>query len=279
MVLTVAGSDSGGGAGVQGDIKTLSALGVFATSAIAALSAQNTLGVFRVQATSAEMLQAQIEAVIGDLAPASTKTGMLATAANVEVVAAFAAKGHLGPLVVDPVLASSSGQSLGGSEVASAIGERLLRHATVLTPNAAEAGAILGGDVATMQEMAEAAQALGALGASWVVLKGGDLAEERGEACATDVVWDGRRIRTLTASRVATSNTHGTGCAFSSAIAAGLAKGMQPWEAISAAKQYVSAALEGARRWRLGAGRGPLDHFGWGEAQAEDEPGGEQGPP
>ncbi len=263
MVLVVAGSDSGGGAGVQGDIKTLSALGVFATTAVTAITAQNTMGVSAVVALDDSVVSAQIQAVCSDMRPGWTKTGMLASAPNVEVVATLAAEGLLGDLVVDPVLAASTGRSLGGQAVGEAIVRHLVRHATVFTPNAQEAAVMLGGDIRSIPDMAEAARAFGALGAAWVVVKGGDLLEGPGAREAIDVIWDGREIQMLRSPRVFSNNTHGSGCAFASAIAAGLAKAQPPWDAISFAKAYVSKAIEAAAGWQLGEGKGPLDHFGW----------------
>ena len=240
IALTIAGSDSSGGAGIQADLKTFAALGVYGASAITALTAQNTLGVRAV------------------------KTGMLATADVVRAVAAFARAGRLPRLVVDPVMVTSSGDRLLEEAAERAYVDELLPHATVLTPNLREAEALLGGaPVATIEDQREAARALGALGPQVVVIKGGHPLRDAA-GVAVDVVWDGKTVRKLSAPRVPTPNNHGTGCSFASAVAAGLTAGLDVWPALEQAKHYVHAAISGAAHWRLGAGHGPLDHFGWG---------------
>ena len=260
VALTIAGSDSGGGAGIQADLKTFAALGVFGTSAITALTAQNTVGVRGVHAVPAEFVAAQVEAVLEDLPVAATKTGMLATADIVHAVAKLAAAGRLPSLVVDPVMVASSGDRLLEPEAERLYVAELLPHAAVVTPNLVEAEVLLTGSIGTLAEQREAAVALGALGPSVVVVKGGHAVRDAADE-AVDVVWDGSTIHELRAARVDTPNNHGTGCTFASAIAAGLAKGLAVTEAVAAAKSYVQRAVTAGARWSLGAGHGPLDHF------------------
>jgi hydroxymethylpyrimidine/phosphomethylpyrimidine kinase len=262
VALTIAGSDSGGGAGIQADLKTFAALGVFGTSAITALTAQNTRGVRGVHAVPAEFVVAQVEAVLSDLPVAATKTGMLATAATVRAVAALAAAGRLPNLVVDPVMVASSGDRLLEPEAERLYVAELLPRARVLTPNLREAEVLLGRRITTLGEQAEAAAALGALGPETVVVKGGH-AVSGTEEWAVDVVWHGGVARELRRPRIDTRNNHGTGCSFASAVAASLARGRELAEALDTAKALVWRGVRGGAGWSLGAGHGPLDHFGW----------------
>lgn len=240
MVLTVAGSDSGGGAGIQADLRTFAGLGVWGTCAVTAVTAQNRLGVHCLHPVPPEVVDAQIAAGVGpDLAPAAAKTGMLATLAIMEVVAARAAAGHLAPLVVDPVLIASSGQPLVEAGAAIAYLELLVPLAAVLTPNLDEASLLTGHDVSTPAQMAAAARRLHDAGASVVVVTGGHLPGGQ----ALDVVFDGDQVTELAAPRVATSEDHGTGCVFSAALAAHLALGLDPLASVAAAKALVTAAL------------------------------------
>jgi hydroxymethylpyrimidine/phosphomethylpyrimidine kinase len=262
VALTIAGSDSGGGAGIQADLKAFAALGTFGTSAITALTAQNTRGVRGVFPIPTSFVVEQIEAVLEDLPVAAVKTGMLATAATVHAVAALAAAGRLPLLVVDPVMVSSSGDRLLESEAERLYVEALLPHATVATPNLREAEVLLGRSITTLAEQRSAAEALGALGPSTVVVKGGHaVSDTPGEA--VDVVWHDGTLTELRAARVETPNNHGSGCSFASATAALLAQGWTPEEAITSAKHYIWRAVSGGAAWTLGAGHGPLDHFGW----------------
>ena len=262
VALTIAGSDSSGGAGVQADLKAFAACGVFGASAITALTAQNTTGVRGVHAVPAAFVVAQVEAVLDDLDVAAVKTGMLATAEVVHAVAGLAAAGRLPRLVVDPVMVASSGARLLEPDAERAYLEALLPHAEVLTPNLSEAQVLLGRSITTLDEQREAARALGALGPRAVLVKGGHaVAGTQDEA--VDVLWDGAQLRELRAGRVAGTNDHGTGCTLASALAAGLARGEDLVAAVEAAKAYVLRALAGGAGWRLGAGHGPLDHFGW----------------
>jgi len=262
VALTIAGSDSGGGAGVQADLKTFAALGVFGTSALTALTAQNTLGVRGVHPVPAAFVVAQVEAVLEDLDVRAVKTGMLATLENVRAVAQLAAAGRLPFLVVDPVMVSSSGDRLLEQVAERAYVDELLPQAAVLTPNLLEAEVLLGAGIGTLAEQREAARALGALGPRVVVVKGGHATADTADE-AVDVVWDGQTVSELRAPRIETPNNHGTGCTFASAIGAGLAKGQDVGEAVQAAKTYVGRAVAGGAGWRLGGGHGPLDHFGW----------------
>jgi len=262
VALTIAGSDSGGGAGVQADLKTFAALGVFGASALTALTAQNTLGVRGVHPVPAAFVLAQVEAVLEDLDVRAVKTGMLATAENVRAVAGLAAAGRLPLLVVDPVMVASSGDRLLEEAAERAYVEDLLPHAAVLTPNLLEAQVLLGARIETLAEQHDAARALGALGPQVVVVKGGHAVRGTGDE-AVDVVWDGQEVGELRAPRLDTENNHGTGCTFASAIAAGLAQGQDAAQAVGAAKSYVARAMAGGARWRLGGGHGPLDQFGW----------------
>jgi len=262
VALTIAGSDSGGGAGIQADLKTFAAMGVHGTSAITAVTAQNTLGVRGVHALPADFVVAQVDAVLDDLAVAAVKTGMLATADIVRAVADLAAAGRLPRLVVDPVMVSSSGDRLLEPRAERHYVEALLPHAYVMTPNLREAEALLGRPIRTLADQRDAACALGALGPAIVVVKGGHAVLDSVEE-AVDVVWDGRSVYDLRAVRVDTPNNHGTGCTFASAVAGSLSRGLAVGGALSIAKEYVSRAVLGGSSWRLGGGHGPIDHFGW----------------
>ncbi|HLT11246.1 MAG TPA: bifunctional hydroxymethylpyrimidine kinase/phosphomethylpyrimidine kinase [Micromonosporaceae bacterium] len=262
VALTIAGSDSGGGAGIQADLKAFAAMGVYGASAITALTAQNTTGVFGVHAVPAEFVTAQIEAVLDDLPVGAVKTGMLATGDIIAAVAKLAAARRLPRLVVDPVMVSSTGDRLLEREAEQLYVQTLLPYALVATPNIHEAEVLLGRDIRTLSDQREAARALGDIGISVVVVKGGHaLIDSTDEA--VDVVWDGQSMEDLRAPRIPTVNNHGTGCTFASAIAAVLAKGEPVREAVAQAKAYVSRCVQAGANWSLGRGHGPLDHFGW----------------
>jgi hydroxymethylpyrimidine/phosphomethylpyrimidine kinase len=265
--LTIAGSDSGGGAGVQADLRTFSAFGLHATSALTAVTAQNTRGVSAVANVDVQMVAAQVEAVLTDFAVAGVKTGMLAQPSTVESIATFARDGRLPHLVVDPVLVSTSGHVLMEVGGVAAYREALVPYATVLTPNLAEAAVLCGvelGDVRQLADMADLARQLGELGPTWVLVKGGHLLTGEGRERAPDLLVGPEGVSVLDAPRLDTRNDHGTGCSLSAAIVAGLALGREVPEAVRDAKSFVLAALEGAVGWRLGDGRGPIDHLGWG---------------
>lgn len=255
--LTIAGSDSGGGAGAQADLKTFAAHGVHGMSAITALTAQNTLGVFGIHVAPASFVEQQIAVVLADFDVDAVKTGMLATAEIVSIVADRAAKGELTNLVVDPVMVASSGDHLLQPGAERAYITELLPYATVITPNIAEASLLVGRPVSTVDEQIDAARRLFDYGPACVVVTGGDA--DRDEV--VDVVFDGSTIRLLRSTRISTLNTHGTGCTFSAAITARLAAGDTSSDAIDGAKRYITAALHGAADWRLGRGHGPVDHL------------------
>jgi hydroxymethylpyrimidine/phosphomethylpyrimidine kinase len=254
-VLTIAGSDSGGGAGLQADLKTFAALGVHGTCAVTAVTAQNTVGVVAVHSPPSSLLTAQIDAVLSDFAVKATKTGFLATTDNIVTVVAHADR--LGRLVVDPVMVSSRGDRIVSEDAQHAYVTLLFPQAAVITPNAREAALLLGRNVTTIDEMQEAARALHSLGPSVVVVKGGGLSGKE----SIDAVFDGTSSWLLRAPRVATPNNHGTGCSFSAATVAHLALGLSTADALSAAKEYVTAGLLASAQWRLGAGHGPIDHM------------------
>jgi hydroxymethylpyrimidine/phosphomethylpyrimidine kinase len=247
VVLTIAGSDSGGGAGIQADLKTFAALGAYGASVITAVTAQNTLGVTAIHPVPAGIVAAQLDAVLADLPVAAVKVGMIGDPEVAAVIAARAAR--LPHLVVDPVLVATSGARL--ANVASV--RPLIPYARVLTPNREEAGALAGMAVKTPEEMAEAAERLVAAGSRAVVVTGSEL--------AVDVLHHDGHTETVRGEPVATLNNHGSGCTFSSAVAVRLAAGDPVADAVRHAKRYVRAALAGGRDWRLGEGPGPLNHF------------------
>jgi len=254
VALTIAGSDSGGGAGIQADLKTFAAHRCFGTSVITAITAQNTRGVTDVHQVPTQTVASQLAAVLDDLPVVAVKTGMLGSPEIADHLAGFAAAGRLPNLVVDPVLVSTTGYELG---VVAAI-ERLLPYALVVTPNVAEAAALTGQKVTTLDEMAEAAAALGERGARYVVVTGGDLPEPADEV--VEAVWTAGQVELVRGPRVPTRHNHGSGCTFSAAIAANLAYSQQVPAAIAAAKSYVAKAMAGSAHWQLGGGIGPLDH-------------------
>jgi hydroxymethylpyrimidine/phosphomethylpyrimidine kinase len=253
--LTIAGSDSGGGAGIQADLKTFAAHGVYGTSAITAVTAQNTMGVTAVHALPADMVTAQIEAVAGDISIHATKIGMLANAAIAEAVAAAIEELELPLVVLDPVMVAKGGDALLDEDAVQTVRAELIPHATVVTPNAMEAARLSGMRVETIDDAREAARRIHKLGARAVLVKGGhlDLPE------AIDVLWDGHTMREFRAPRLASRHTHGTGCTLASAIAANLALGRPLDEAVERAKAYVSHAIQ--HGLAIGHGHGPLDHF------------------
>lgn len=259
VALTIAGSDSGGGAGIQADLRAFAALGVFGTSVVTAVTAQNTVGVTDVHVIPAATVDAQLAAVLDDLPVAAVKTGMLATAELVALVADRAAAGALPNLVVDPVLVSTTGHRLLEDDAVATYRERLLPHAAVVTPNLIEAGVLVDRELRTPDDVRRAASEIAAFGAGVVVVKGGHGAGER----AVDVVVMGDETIELDVARVATANDHGTGCTFAAATAAGLASGIGVLDALHQAKRYVTACIAGGAHWDLGSGHGPLDHLGF----------------
>jgi len=257
--LTIAGSDSGGGAGIQADLKTFAALGVYGSSAITALTAQNTLGVQGVYPVDPEFVGQQIDSVMSDIGAHAAKTGMLFSAEIIQVVVERVRRWGIEHLVVDPVMVAKSGDRLLREDAIDALKRELLPLAYIITPNLGEASVLAGFEVHDKPTMEQAARAIHALGARIVVVKGGHLAD-----CADDLVYDGASMRWLPAEHIDTPHTHGTGCTFSAAIAALLAKGHEPLEAIARAKDYLTAALRAAQP--IGAGHSPVNHFyGYGE--------------
>lgn len=252
--LTIAGSDSGGGAGIQADLKTFAALGVYGTSALTAITAQNTVAVTAVHEIPADIIAAQIQAVISDIGADAVKTGMLSSIAIVEVVAQELRRHRVERLVVDPVMIAKSGDSLLREEAVEALRTQLLPLALVVTPNIPEAEVLTGMTIASHQDMRRAAEQIVGMGARGVVVKGGHL-----DGPATDLFYDGSRFQEFTAPRIDTVNTHGTGCTFASAVAAGLAQNMSVIDAVAQAKEYVTEAIR--RSFPIGQGHGPLNHF------------------
>ena len=261
IALTVAGSDSGGGAGIQADLKAFSALGVYGASVITAITAQNTRAVTAVHPVPVDIVAAQLDAVFDDLAIAAVKIGMLGGPEIIAAVAERLGKGRGGrslPVVLDPVMVAKSGAALLPDAAMAALRARLLPLADVLTPNLPEAARLLEADVAASEEEAEAqGRALLAMGARAVLMKGG---HATGPVCVDLLVTAGGVLR-LEAPRLATRNTHGTGCTLSSAIAAGLAKGAALPDAVTAAHRYLQGALAAADSLAVGSGHGPVHHF------------------
>jgi hydroxymethylpyrimidine/phosphomethylpyrimidine kinase len=255
-VLVIAGSDSGGGAGIQADIKSVTALGGYAMTAITALTAQNTLGVFGIQAVPEDFIRQQVELCLADIGADCIKTGMLATAAVIDTaMAALAAFAPGIPLVADPVMVAKGGAALLEPAAVDAVKRLLLPRATVLTPNLPEAEALLGRRIGSAGEMQAAGEALLALGPKAVLMKGGHLPG----ATVRDVLVTGPgAARVFESPRLDTRHTHGTGCTLASAIAAGLAQGMALADAVARARAYVQAAIANAPGY--GRGHGPLDH-------------------
>ncbi|HET9014408.1 MAG TPA: bifunctional hydroxymethylpyrimidine kinase/phosphomethylpyrimidine kinase [Thermomicrobiaceae bacterium] len=252
--LTIAGSDSGGGAGIQADLKTFAALGVYGASVITAVTAQNTVAVTAVHDIPPEVVTAQIDAVMVDIGADAAKTGMLSSAEIVEAVADGVRRYGIERLVVDPVMVAKSGDRLLREDAVEAVQRVLLPLALVVTPNVPEAEVLAGRSIGSIHDMEEAARSIAASGARWVVVKGGHLPGE-----PIDVVFNGTSFEHLGTPRVDTPHTHGTGCTFSAAIAARLASGRAPLDAIADAKQYLYAALRGA--YAVGAGHSPVHHF------------------
>jgi hydroxymethylpyrimidine/phosphomethylpyrimidine kinase len=251
-VLIIAGSDSGGGAGIQADLKTVSALGAFGMTAITALTAQNTTGVFGILEVEPSFVVKQIEACLSDIGCDAIKTGMLASTAIIEAVAATIFSHGAAPLVVDPVMIAKGGAPLLKAEAIAALKEKLLPLALVVTPNLHEAGALTGREVKTLAQMKEAARAIRDLGPENVVVKGGHL-----ENIAADLLYDGREFTQFDAERIDTKDTHGTGCIFASAIAANLARRKTILESVTAAKDFITAAIRSGLR--IGSGHGPAN--------------------
>ncbi|MDE0122276.1 MAG: bifunctional hydroxymethylpyrimidine kinase/phosphomethylpyrimidine kinase [Gemmatimonadota bacterium] len=257
VALTIAGSDSGGGAGIQADLKTFHRWGVYGTSALTAVTAQNTLGVQEIHPVPPPIIAAQIRSVSEDLAPRAVKSGMLATAEIVTTVAAAIRRHRLGPYVLDPVMVATSGDTLLERDAVAAVRDELLPLAAIVTPNWAEAALLAGVPVAEANPrgMARAARVLVEAGAGAALVKGGHLEGDE----VVDLYWDGEVERVYRGPRTRTRHTHGTGCTLSAAIAAGLARGEGMEEAAGGAVGWVRAAISTAPG--LGGGRGPVNHF------------------
>jgi len=256
IAMTIAGSDSGGGAGIQADLRTFAFHQVHGTCAITCITAQNTLGVDRVDALTPEAVVAQMEAVIKDIGVQAAKTGMLL---NQEIIAAVTTQIEalqITNLVVDPVMVSRTGAQLIDDAAIATLKAALIPHATILTPNRYEAQILSNLDIQTLEDMQAAAQRIHELGANAVLVKGGGM---QGELRGVDVWFDGQQLETLVAKPVDTNNTHGTGCTLSAAIAANLALGYDPLAATRRAKDYVTSALNYALA--IGQGQGPVGHF------------------
>ena len=255
--LTIAGSDSGGGAGIQADLKTFAALGVFGTSAVTAITAQNTLGVTAVAEVPVEVISDQIEAVVSDIGVDVIKTGMLSSAAIVDCVADAVKRLELSPLVVDPVMVAATGAQLLQDDAVKSVKHDLVPLATVVTPNIPEAEVLTGIEIETIEDMELAGGELVAAGAGAAVVKGGHL--DDGSGRVTDVLVTRDGAKRFTSLRIDTTSSHGTGCTFASAIAAHLAHGIDLAQSVDSAQRYVWNAIANASP--IGSGHGPLDHM------------------
>jgi hydroxymethylpyrimidine/phosphomethylpyrimidine kinase len=258
IAVTIAGSDSSGGAGIQADLKTFSALGVYGASVLTSLTAQNTKGVAAIHDAPADFIAAQIDAVFSDLAVGAVKIGMVSQRPAIEAIAAGLERWRQSKIVVDPVMIAASGDRLLAADAVDVLKRVLIPRALVVTPNLPEAAALLDAPLArNEEEMREQAERLLALGPQAVLIKGG----HGGGAESVDLLVEPTAVTRLAADRIATRNTHGTGCTLSSATAAGLAKGLDLTEAVRGAKTYVTAALAAADRLEIGSGHGPVHHF------------------
>jgi hydroxymethylpyrimidine/phosphomethylpyrimidine kinase len=258
IAVTIAGSDSSGGAGIQADLKTFAALGVYGASVIAALTAQNTRGVTGIHDVPPEFIEAQIDAVFSDLKVGAVKIGMLSNAATIAAVAAGLERHKASNIVLDPVMVATSGDRLLKPDAVEALRRLLIPKALVLTPNLPEAAALLDTEIAEDETvMRHQAHRLLKLGARAVLIKGGhDTGPE-----SIDLLVEPQTTTRLSAERIATRNTHGTGCTLSSAIAAGLANGLSLTDAVRGAKSYITAAIAAADKLSIGSGHGPVHHF------------------
>jgi hydroxymethylpyrimidine/phosphomethylpyrimidine kinase len=258
IALTIAGSDSGGGAGIQADLKTFSALGVYGTSVITALTAQNTMGVTGIKDVEPDFITAQMDAVFSDIAVNAVKIGMLSRIHTIEAVADGLDRHQVQKTVFDPVMVATSGDRLIDDQAVNHLKSLLFPRALLITPNLHEAAVITGGPVATSEtEMRQQGDAMLNMGAQAVLMKGG---HGEGHDC-TDLLITHDQVLPFTSPRIETQNTHGTGCSLSSAIAAHLAHGLPLHEAVARAKTYISAAIKAADQLKIGHGHGPIHHF------------------
>ncbi len=256
-VLTIAGSDSGGGAGIQADLKTFSVLGTFGMSAVTAITAQNTLGVTAVAEVPLEVIRDQIEAVVTDIGVDAVKTGMLSSSEIVECVSQAVERFELAPLIVDPVMVAASGAQLLQDEAVDSVRERMVPLATVVTPNISEAEVLTGIEIGSVEDMELVGGELLVMGADAAVVKGGHF--DDGSGRVTDVLVTREGVEHFVSIRIETTSNHGTGCTFGSAIAAHLAHGLPLVEAVDLAQRYVWQAMANAQS--IGQGNGPLNHM------------------
>lgn len=256
--LTIAGSDSGGGAGIQADLKTFTVLGVYGMSALTAITAQNTLGVHGIYNLPLEAIEKQIDAVAQDIGIDAVKTGMLSQVPIIETVARKIKENNIPNLVVDPVMVAKGGARLLEQDSQQALIRQLLPLATVITPNLPEAEVLTGRDIRTVEEMREAAKRIHSFGVRYVVVKGGHL-----EGDALDVLYDGETFVQFVSPRHQTKHTHGTGCTFSAAITAELAKGRSVQAAVETAKEFITCAIR--ETLGIGNGHGPTNHWAYGQ--------------
>ncbi|MFD1426086.1 hydroxymethylpyrimidine/phosphomethylpyrimidine kinase [Kroppenstedtia sanguinis] len=261
--LTIAGSDSGGGAGIQADLKTFQELDVFGMSAVTAITIQNTLGVHGIYELDPEAVAGQIDAVVEDLGVNALKTGMIANISIMEIIADRVKRHRLFPLVVDPVMVAKGGAFLLEKSAQNTLVDTLIPLAQLVTPNLPEAEVLTGMKLNTDESCKEAARQIHDMGAAAVVIKGGHLEGE----FSTDLLFDGESFHTFTAPRVSTRHTHGTGCTFSAAVTAELAKGRQLTKAVSTAKEFVTQAI--AHPLELGAGHGPTNHWAFRQSRTQ----------
>ncbi len=257
--LTIAGSDSGGGAGIQADLKTFSALNCYGMSAITALTAQNTKGVNNISGVAPSFIKDQLEAVLEDLGADAVKVGMLHSEEVIKTVSANLDQYSVYPIVVDPVMVAKSGDRLLEEEAIEALRNKMIPRATIITPNIPEGEVLLGKEIADEAGMKASIKELADLGPEAVLLKGGHLTGAK----STDVLYvkSEGEVHSLKSDRIATENNHGTGCTLSSAIAAYLARGLSIAEAVQKAKTYMDEALYNGKEWALGQGKGPVNHF------------------
>ena len=257
--MTIAGSDSGGGAGIQADIKTISANGCYAMSVITALTAQNTVGVTGIHPVPVPFVEAQMDAVFSDIGTDAVKIGMLFSPELIASVAGRLQKFKVGNIVLDPVMVAQSGDRLIEEDAVEALKTHLVPLASLITPNLPEASVMLGRRISSRTELEQAAIDLAALGCENVLIKGGHLENEDSD----DLLYLGASGRAVTfeTGRIETRNNHGTGCTLSSAIASGLARGLNMEQAVAEAKNYITGAIESGAAYRIGRGHGPVDHF------------------
>jgi len=258
-VLTIAGSDSGGGAGIQADLKAIAANGCYGMSVITALTAQNTKGVFAIHPVPVTFVQEQLRAVLPDIGSDAIKIGMLFSSELIEMVASELKVLATGNIVLDPVMVATSGDKLLKDEAVAALKSSLIPVANLITPNLPEASVLLGREIKRRDEIGDAAAELSELGCPNVLIKGGHL--EEGDCDDILYMAGSKEVRSYPVKRIETSNTHGTGCTLSSAIAAGLAKGLPIDAAVAAGKKYITGAIESGARYKIGGGHGPVDHF------------------